>query len=154
MLAAEMTLEWQRERAAKNAEYEARVKAVIDAVVALPDPLRYLTAKLREARPDRAAVLDELDALLARPNLQEARRFGNSLGKNGMDAHEWSMCMVANVAGGRTDNPKGSLRLAVWWLIRHFTAAGQHDAAPPGKDAVNVTPEIQAAALAKVAPAR
>lgn len=152
MLAEEMTLERQRELAAKNAEYEARVKAVIDAVVALPDPLRYLAAKLREARPDRAAVLDELDALIASPNLQEARRFGNSLG-NEMYAHDWSMCMVANVAGGRTDNPKASLRLAVWWLIRHFTVAGQRQAAPPGKDMINVTPEIQAAALAQVAPA-
>lgn len=154
MLAAEMTLELERQRkaAAEAAESEARVKTVIDAVVALPNPLRYLAAKLREARPDRAAVLDEIDALIARPDREEARRLARSLGE--MDNHLWAVALTASVAGGCTDEPKAVLRRAVYRLYLHYAAELRRQAAPAGSSHAPVTPEIEAAALAKVAPTR
>ena len=157
-MSPEMTQELERQRvnAAKADEWEARVKATIDAVVGQPDPLRYLAAKLREARPDRAALLDEIDALISKPSREEARRIANGLGKSDsrglLDNHEWAVAMLSSVAGGRTDEPKAVLRRAVYRLIVHHIVKAQRDAAAHGATHAEVTPEMESAALAWVAP--
>ncbi len=135
--------------AAEHDALWAPYTAALDAVLAQKDPARFLAGKLREARPDRTAALDALDALINAPTREEAQRL-NRQGWEMEDNHGRSLGLLASAVGGLPDKPREVMRRAGAYLILYHIHLVRVEAA--GEGLADLTADMIAQAAAKVAP--
>jgi hypothetical protein len=136
--------------AAEHDALWAPYTVALDAVLAQPSPARFLADKLREARPDRVAALDALDALINAPTREEAQRL-NRQGWEMEDNHGRALGLLASSVGGLSDKPREVMRRAGAYLILYHIHLVRIEAVSDCTS-TDLTAEMIAQAAAKVAP--